>query len=139
MNVFGRAAVSRAPRRTTARTRSVESELVVHLPLLRIRKDVVGFLNLFEFFFRGFIARIEVRMVLAREFAIGPAKFLHGNFARDSQQFVVVLFGGCGHSISFRVLPSAYSTRRARLLPAPRLPFSAAELPSALPSLLLSG
>src|SRR5579863_286763 len=36
----------------------VKSELVVHLALLRIGKNVVSFLDFFEFFFRGLIAGI---------------------------------------------------------------------------------
>src|SRR5271169_5309755 len=46
---------------------AVEAILVVHLPFLCIRQNVVGFLYLFEFFFRGLVAGIEVGMVLPRQ------------------------------------------------------------------------
>src|ERR1700674_762752 len=48
---------------------AVEAVLVVHLPLLRVGQHVVGFLQLLEFFFRGFVAGIQVGMILARQLA----------------------------------------------------------------------
>ena len=66
------------PLRTGARTERrigieivvVISETVENLTLLLVRKNVVGFLNFFEFFLGGFIVRIHVRMKLARQTAV---------------------------------------------------------------------
>ncbi len=49
VDVLGRLPVARARRCATARTRHVETKLVVHLPLLRVRKHFVRFLDLLEF------------------------------------------------------------------------------------------
>src|SRR5947208_14187006 len=48
---------------------AVESVLVVHLPLLGIGEDIVGLLQLLKFFFRGFIARVQIRVILPRQLA----------------------------------------------------------------------
>ena len=53
----------------------VETELVVRLPLLRIRQNVVRFLDLLEFFFRGFIAGIQVGVILARQLPVGLREY----------------------------------------------------------------
>ena len=98
MNIFRRAAITRPLRRPSSRPRHVESKLVVHLPLLRVRQNFVRFLYLLEFFFRGFVAGIQIGMIFARKFAIRPANFLHRRFARHSQQFVIILFGCRSHS-----------------------------------------
>ena len=76
-----RRAVEAAPRAL-----GVEAELVVHLALLGVGKNVVGFLNLLEFFFGGFIARIQVGMIFARELAVGLANFFLRGLAGDAQQ-----------------------------------------------------
>src|SRR4029077_9663088 len=76
---------------------AVEAVLVVHLPLLGVGEDVVGFLKLLEFFLSGFIAGIQVRVIFAREFAKGVANVLRTRLARNSQQLVVILFGRGGH------------------------------------------
>jgi len=60
---------------------AIESVLVIHLPLLRIRKDVVRLLQLLEFFFSGFVPRIQVRVILARQFAKSSANILGARFA----------------------------------------------------------
>ena len=90
MNVFRRPAaavtISSARRRSSALPRRVETELVVHLAFLGVRKNFVGFLNLLEFFFGGFVAGIQVRMIFAREFSVRRANFLHGSVARHAQQ-----------------------------------------------------
>src|ERR1700730_17118796 len=49
---------ARSTRPARGKVVAVEAVLVVHLPLFGIGEDVVGFLQLLEFFFRGFIARI---------------------------------------------------------------------------------
>src|SRR5262249_39730369 len=40
--------------------RRVESELIVHLPLLGVAQNVVGFLYLAETFFSRFVARVQI-------------------------------------------------------------------------------
>src|SRR5580700_10341748 len=52
MNIFRRSAITRSLWRYSSLPRHVESKLVVHLPLLRVRQNVVRFLYLLEFFFR---------------------------------------------------------------------------------------
>ena len=78
------AAVARSRARTAARPWSVEAKLVVHLALLGVGKHLVRFLDLLELFFRGFVSRIEIRMVFARQLAIRCAKFLHRSLPRNS-------------------------------------------------------
>ncbi len=63
---------------------AVKAVLVVHLTLLRIGEDVVGFLQLLEFFFGGFVAGIQVGMVFAREFAESSANVFRAGFLRDA-------------------------------------------------------
>src|SRR5262249_51827650 len=47
----------------------IEAELVVNLALLRIAQYVVGFRDCLELFFCSLIPRVDVRVVLARQFA----------------------------------------------------------------------
>src|SRR4029077_11999808 len=65
--------IASAMRRRRARIEivAVEPVLIVHLPLLGIGEDVVRFLQLLEFFFRGFVPRIQVRVIFAVQFAKG--------------------------------------------------------------------
>src|SRR5882672_3558438 len=80
---------------------AVKAVLVVDLPLLRIGEHVVGFLQLLEFFFRGLVAGIQVRVILPRQLAKRRANILRRRFARHTQQFVIVSFGGCWHACAF--------------------------------------
>ncbi len=75
----------------------VKAVLVIHLALLGVGKNVVGFLKLLEFFLGGFVARIQIGVVLAREFAEGGANVLGSGFARDAKEVVVVLFSRGSH------------------------------------------
>ena len=99
MNVFGRnaAVAARALTGHSALAWHVESELVVHLTLLGVGKNFVGFLDLLKFFFGGFVAGIQVGMIFARQLAVGCADVLHRGFARHTQQFVVIGFRCGGH------------------------------------------
>src|SRR5712664_483705 len=63
---------------------AVEAVLFVHLPLLGVGEDVVGFRKLLEFFLGGFIAGIEVRMIFAGKFAESVANVLRTRLARNS-------------------------------------------------------
>src|SRR4029077_6398909 len=61
VNIFGRSAAIASPGRGPASLpRHIESELVLHLPLLGVRQYLVRFLDLLEFFFRGFVAGIQI-------------------------------------------------------------------------------
>src|SRR5580692_6561502 len=62
---------------------AVEAVLVVHLTFFRVGEDVVGFLQLLEFFLAGFIARVEIGMVFAREFAESRANIFRVGLLRD--------------------------------------------------------
>src|SRR5271169_4515427 len=62
---------------------AVKAVLIVHLPLFCVGENVVGFLQLLEFFFGGFITGIQVRMVLAREFAKSRANIFRVRLLRD--------------------------------------------------------
>src|SRR4029077_7829045 len=72
---------------------AVKPVLVIHLPLLGVRQNIVGFLQLLELLFRGLIPWIQVRMILASELAKSRANFLRVGLSRNSQQLVIVLFG----------------------------------------------
>jgi hypothetical protein len=76
---------------------SLEAELIVHLPFFCVGENVVGFLDLLEFFFGGFVAGIQVRMIFARKLPIGRPDFLLRRLARDAEEVVVILFCGRGH------------------------------------------
>ena len=85
VNIFGRrAAISCARTWSAARAGNVESKLVVHLPFFRVGKNFVGFLNLLEFFFGGFVAGIQVGMIFASELPVCRANVFHARFARDA-------------------------------------------------------
>src|SRR5579883_2623342 len=75
----------------------VKAVLVIHLALLGVGKNVVGFLKLLEFLLGGFVAGIQVGMVLAREFAESGANVLGSGLARDAKEVVVVLFSRGSH------------------------------------------
>src|SRR5258707_1548194 len=81
-----------AARSTRREVVAVEAVLVVHLPFLGVGEDVVGFLQLLEFFFRGFIARIQIRMIFPRQLAKRRTNILGARLPRHSQQFVIILF-----------------------------------------------
>ncbi len=71
---------------------AVEAILIVHLALLRVGENVVGFLKLLEFFLGGFVAGIQIGMVFACEFAESGANIFRRSLAADSEEFVVVGF-----------------------------------------------
>src|SRR5882672_9146250 len=99
---------------------AIESVLVIHLPLLRIRKDVVRFLQLLEFFFGGFVPRIQIRVIFARQFAKSSANVLCARFAGNAQQFVIILFGSGGH-LQPKKFAGAHRSQETRSAPLPVL------------------
>jgi hypothetical protein len=48
----------------------VKSVLVVHLALLRVTKNLIGFQDVLEALFGGFVTRIQIWMVLTRQFLV---------------------------------------------------------------------
>ncbi len=78
----------------------IEAVLIVYLALLRIAQDVVGFLDFLEPLFGGFIAGIQVGMILARQLAIRLANLVFFGVARHAEGFVVIVFAGGWHNNS---------------------------------------
>ena len=70
----------------------IEAELIVHLALLGVAQNVVGFLDIFKALFRRFVARIQIGMILARQTPVRLADSSSEASARHSQRFVIVLF-----------------------------------------------
>ena len=113
-------------RRDGASAFGIEAKLIVHLPFFGIRKDVVGFLNLLEFFFRGFVAGVQVRMILAGQLPIGLANLFLAGFAANAQKFVIILFGcgrhnsdslaACEAAIRLKLRPTGVEFRQFGLL-----------------------
>ena len=68
----------------------VRSELIVFLALLAIADDFVGFVDLLELRFGGFVAGVDVGMVLARQLAEGLLDFLLTRIFCDAKRGVVV-------------------------------------------------
>src|SRR5207302_9154181 len=64
---------------------AVETVLVVHLPLLGIGEDVVGFLQLLNLFFCGLVARVQVRVIFPCQLAKCRANILSTCFSWHSQ------------------------------------------------------
>ena len=62
----------------------IEAVLVVHLPLLRLAQNVVGFLDFFEAVLGGFIARVQIGMMFARKFPVGLADLFRTCAARST-------------------------------------------------------
>jgi hypothetical protein len=69
--------------------------LVVRRALLRIAKNLVSLLGLFELRFGLGIIRIAVRMKFHRELAIGLLDVVVRCVAIDAKYFVKVFFGHC--------------------------------------------
>src|SRR5436190_2045647 len=70
------------------------AEAIVGGPLVRIDQNVIGFAELFEFFFGVRVVRILVRVKFHREFAISALHLFLGGVSRHSQDFVVIALLG---------------------------------------------
>src|SRR2546428_9065396 len=69
------------------------TELIILLAFFRIAEDLVGLVDLLEFFLGHLLLRrrvLQIRMVLARELAIGVPDLLRGCIARNAQDLVVI-------------------------------------------------
>src|SRR5579871_2968179 len=80
----GKSAFRARRRRKIGAALPVLAELVVTAAFLRVGEDLVGFVNLLEFFFRGFVSGIDVGMMLPRELAVRVADLVFRGRARDS-------------------------------------------------------
>jgi hypothetical protein len=69
----------------------VLAELIVALTLLRIGEDIIGLPDLLEFFFRAAVTRVDVRVIFARQLAVGFLDVVCSCGARHPQHFVIVL------------------------------------------------
>ena len=78
----------------------VEPDLIVNLALLGIAQNFVGFGKRLELLFRRLVARVDVGMILAGQLAKCLANIVRRSGLLHAQDFVVVLFSGCGHSPS---------------------------------------
>src|SRR5262249_13230222 len=72
----------------------VEAELIVHLALFGVAENVEGFLDVFEFFFGGFVAGVDVGVVFAGELLVGTADLVGRGLSRDGSGFVISVLGG---------------------------------------------
>ena len=70
----------------------IETHLVVHLPLLGITQDVIGFLDILEAVFGGFVSWIQIRMVLSGELPVSLADIVFRGGAGDAQGLVIIVF-----------------------------------------------
>lgn len=57
-------------RETSGSARPRMAKLVVHLPLLRVRKDLVGLVHFLEHGFSGLVPRVAVRVILPGQFPV---------------------------------------------------------------------
>jgi len=80
---------------------AIKSVLVVHLALFGVRKYVIRFLQLLEFFFGRFVAGIQIGMVFARKLAKRSANVLAAGLLRHPEQFVIIGFSCRCHDYIF--------------------------------------
>src|ERR1035438_3845674 len=98
VEIHSRVRIGRARRGPGESALGIETVLVVHLALLGVAENVVGFLHFLETIFGGLVPRIQIRVVFARQFAIGFADVIRRGFARYAQRFVIVVLGRRGHA-----------------------------------------
>ena len=68
----------------------IVADLIVHLLLLRIAQDVVGFLDLLETILGGFVAGIEIGMMLARKLTVRLADVVRSGVALHPECLIEV-------------------------------------------------
>ncbi len=73
----------------------IEAVLIVNLALLRFAQDIVRFLHFLETLLSGFVARVQIGMVFARQLAVRFADLVFFGAARHAQRFVIIGFA-CG-------------------------------------------
>ena len=80
--------------------------LIVFGALVRIRQRIVGFLDQLELLFRLFVAAIEVRVIFARQPAMGLPNLFVRRLARHAQ-YLIVVFVFAAHAKSPLPRPGA--------------------------------
>ncbi len=88
----------------------VETVLIVDLALLGIAQDVVSFLDFLEALLGGFIAGVQIRMILARQLAVRLADLVFFGRARYTERLVIILFA-CGWHRTGSLSPATASSR----------------------------
>ena len=68
----------------------VFSVLIVLFPLLRITQHLIGLVDLLEFFVRFLVVRVEVRMVLPRQFPVCGPDLILGRGLAHPQYFIII-------------------------------------------------
>ena len=68
------------------------TELIVLGSPVRVRKHLISFRNLLEPFFRLFVSRIPIGVILQRKFSVRLFDLIFTGTATDSQQFVIIFF-----------------------------------------------
>src|SRR5262249_50402830 len=79
--------------RIEAAAQRLLAELIVRITLFGIGEDVVGDRDLLELLLGLLVARVDVRVVLARELAVGLADLVRRGGARDAEDLVGILHG----------------------------------------------
>src|ERR1041385_8695373 len=74
-------------------TKSGVAEAIVHVTLVGVGEDRIGFRRFLEFLFRNLVARIAIGMVFQRELAVRAFDLLVCRGARDAQDLVIVALG----------------------------------------------
>ena len=77
---------------TIRRVNACVAELVIALTLLRVRENIVGFINLFEFFRRFRVVGMQVRVILLCHFSVGFLYFIIRSALGNTQHFIVITF-----------------------------------------------
>jgi len=65
-------------------------QLVVALAFVSVGQNFVSLVDLLKFVFGGFIARIDIRMILARQLAVGGLDLILGGGFGNAEDFIVV-------------------------------------------------
>ena len=68
----------------------VGAETIISLALVAILEHLVGFVDLFEFFFRARLL-VDIRMILTRKLAVSLLDVTVSASARNAQNLVVIL------------------------------------------------
>src|SRR5262249_975471 len=74
----------------SARLIPIRAELIVFLPLLRIAQYFVGFIDLLEFFFRGFFILCDFGMIFAREFPECPPDLVVSRRFGNAERLIII-------------------------------------------------
>lgn len=100
----------------------VGAVLIVPAALLRIAQDFVGRADVFELRFRGFVPRIDIRMMLPRQLSVGTLDLLFRGTSRHAQDIVEVPCRHTSHQWAVsRLAHHAVSTEMIRGVASGRL------------------